>query len=122
MAKSRFTTEVIEVIRSIPQGKVATYGGIARLAGNPRAARQVARILHACAEKEALPWHRVINREGRISLKSPHGCEEQRELLEQEGVIFDAEDQIELTRFEWQPDDEWGQELDSNDFEDFELP
>ena len=59
-----FTTRVIEAIRSIPAGRVATYGQIADMAGNRRAARQVARLLHACSHTQGLPWHRVVNREG----------------------------------------------------------
>ena len=104
MTQQPFTIKVIEVILAIPQGRVATYGGVARIAGNARAARQVSRILHTCSRKEGLPWHRVINREGRISLRRMHGYEEQRALLEQEGIVFDASDRIDLTQFLWQPD------------------
>lgn len=99
MTKHIFTARVIEVIRSIPKGKVATYGGVAAMAGNHRAARQVARILHSCSKKEELPWHRVINREGRISLKPGQGYEKQRQLLEQEGVTFDLTGRIDLDLF-----------------------
>lgn len=96
-----FTVEAIELIRAIPQGRVATYGGIAAMAGSPRGARQVVRILHACSEKENLPWWRVVNREGRIALKPGYGYEEQRDLLEAEGVEFSATDRIDLSRFGW---------------------
>lgn len=63
-----FTHRVVNILQSIPQGRVMTYGQIAGLAGNPHAARQVVRILHAMSEKENLPWHRVINAKGQIDL------------------------------------------------------
>ena len=107
MARSTFTSEIIELIRAIPPGKVATYGEIAKLAGSPRAARQVVRILHTYGEKERLPWHRVVNRQGRISLKPMQGYEKQRGLLEHEGVVFDANDTIDLARFQWKPHGNW---------------
>lgn len=104
MIKHPFTLSVIKVICSIPRGLVSTYGGVARMAGNARAARQVARILHSSSQKENLPWHRVINQEGRISLRPLQGGDEQRVLLEQEGVVFDASGRIDLKRFLWRPD------------------
>jgi methylated-DNA-protein-cysteine methyltransferase-like protein len=63
-----FTERIIEIVTSIPAGRVATYGEIAGYAGNPRGARQVARVLHAMSEGRNLPWHRVVNRRGAISL------------------------------------------------------
>jgi methylated-DNA-protein-cysteine methyltransferase-like protein len=82
---------------------VATYGQIAAYAGNPRAARQVVWILHSSSGKEKLPWHRVINSKGRISLKPNYGLEIQRELLRQEGVEFDENDTVDFERFLWSP-------------------
>lgn len=106
-----FTQRVIELIRAVPSGKVATYGGIARMAGSPRAARQVVRVLHSSSSREGLPWHRIINREGRISLKPMFGYERQKELLEAEGVVFDDsaggntdDETVDLERFLWRPD------------------
>ncbi len=104
MPQKPFTTAVIDIIRSIPAGKIATYGGIASMAGNPRAARQVARILHSCSEKEGLPWWRVVNREGRIALKEEWAYSEQAELLEGEGIEFSAADRIDMSRYEWRPE------------------
>ncbi|MCK4631978.1 MAG: MGMT family protein [candidate division Zixibacteria bacterium] len=92
---------IIEAVQQIPYGSVVTYGMIATIAGNPRAARQVVRALHTSSEKENLPWHRVINREGRISLKPGHGYELQKALLEKEGVAFGLTDRIDLKRFLW---------------------
>lgn len=94
---------VVDVIRKIPRGRVATYGQIAALAGAPRASRQVVRILHACSEKLELPWYRVINKQGRISLPQNGGYELQKSLLRKEGVKFTREDVIDLTKFGWRP-------------------
>lgn len=99
---SDFTQRVIQVIKSIPSGKVATYGQIARLAGNSRASRQVSWILASSSRKEKLPWHRVINSRGMISLPRGTGYEEQKMLLLEEGVKFGKEDRIDLKRFLWQ--------------------
>lgn len=98
-----FTQRVVRAIRSVPRGKVATYGLIALVAGNPRGARQVAWTLHSVTEKEKLPWHRLINRQGMISLPKGAGYETQKELLLDEGVTFDREDRIDLDRFLWKP-------------------
>ena len=104
MTHQPFTDRVVEAIRSIPPGRVATYGQIAAMAGNRRAARQVARVLHACSHTRGLPWHRVVNREGRIALPASRGYEDQRRLLQSEGVGFDTADRIDLERFLWRPD------------------
>ncbi len=98
-----FTSTVKSLIKNIPTGKVCTYGIIAAVAGNPRAARQVARILHSCSKKEGLPWHRVVNREGKISLKPHQGYELQKQLLDFEGVIFNSEEKICFDTFLWMP-------------------
>jgi methylated-DNA-protein-cysteine methyltransferase-like protein len=94
---------VVTTIKKIPRGKVATYGQIAALAGNPRAARQVAWVLHSASDKEKLPWQRVINSRGGISLPRYGGYELQRALLVKEGVKFDADERIDLERFQWRP-------------------
>lgn len=87
------------IVRRIPRGRVATYGQIARLAGRPRAARQIGYALHGCPP--ALPWHRVLNAKGRISL--PAGSTSalaQRRRLEAEGVVF-LGGRVDLERFGW---------------------
>lgn len=96
-----FTSRVKEIIQQIPEGKVFTYGLIAACAGNPRGARQVARILHSSSRKENLPWHRVVNRLGRISLKPSQGYEIQRQLLQEEGIVFGGDDTIDFDLFLW---------------------
>jgi len=93
---------VIETIRAIPRGTVVTYEQIAILAGAPNGARQVSWVLNSCSRAENLPWHRVVNSRGTISLTG-EGKLEQRMLLEAEGVQFDAEGRIDLNRFLWRP-------------------
>ena len=97
--------QIKKLIKQIPSGRVATYGQIAFLAGFPGSTRQVVWILHACSEKDNLPWHRVINRKGTISLKPNAGFEKQKKLLEQEGVIFNDKNEIDLDRFLWEPEE-----------------
>lgn len=99
--EQNFQEKVIRLIRNIPSGTVATYGQIAKYAGNPQGARQVSYILHALSGKEKLPWHRVINSKGGISLKPRHGYELQKQLLEDEGIVFDDDDRVDLKRFCW---------------------
>jgi len=98
-----FEERVKELIRSIPTGKVATYAQIAALAGNHRAARQVARVLHSSSDKEGLPWHRVINSRGGISLPRGRGFEAQKRLLRREGVPSDRAGRLDLDAFQWEP-------------------
>jgi len=98
-----FHQRVKDIIKRIPQGKVATYGLIATYAGNPRAARQVAWVLHSSPRKDKLPWHRVINSKGSISLKPNCGYEIQKQLLEKEGVKFGKHDNIDFDRYLWCP-------------------
>lgn len=85
-----FTKDVIKVIQNIPPGKVMTYGQIAAHAGSPRGARQVARLLHSMSAKYSLPWHRVINAEGKISIPDVESRKMQETLLKSEGVEVKA--------------------------------
>jgi len=102
MKDNNFTSQAISLIQRIPRGKVATYGQIADLAGNRRGARMVVRILNSSSEKYDLPWHRIVNRNGQISLPRGNGYELQKELLEKEGVVFGSEDTIDLRKYLWQ--------------------
>jgi methylated-DNA-protein-cysteine methyltransferase-like protein len=97
---SDFTQDVIKIIKSIPSGKVLTYGLVAKMAGNPRGARQVSRILHSLTRKFDLPWHRIINSKGVISVKF-EGRDQQRMLLEREGVEFSTNQKIDLKKYIW---------------------
>lgn len=90
-------------MRRIPRGRVATYGQVATLAGLPGRARQVGYALHALPGSSALPWQRVINARGAISLHPMNGGISQRILLEKEGVRFDARGRVALTKFGWRP-------------------
>ena len=93
---------IYAVVQTIPEGRVATYGQVAQLAGLPGHARQVGYALHACDSE--LPWQRVINAKGEVSPRSEPGYEGlQRAILESEGVEFDHRGRVDLKRFRWQP-------------------
>lgn len=92
---------VYAVVRRVPRGRVATYGQVARLAGLVNGARQAGYALHALRPHTAVPWHRVLNAAGRISLGDVAGSVTQRLLLEREGVRFDAAGRVDLSRFQW---------------------
>ena len=90
------------VVQKIPEGKVATYGQVAMLAGYPGYSRQVGYALHSIPNHIKLPWHRVINAKGEISLKKTSPFSNiQREMLESEGVIFDKNGRVSLRQFGW---------------------
>lgn len=95
---SPFTTQVLAVLRSIPRGRVLSYGDVAALSGSPRAARQVVRILSTMSTRYNLPWHRVIGKDGAIRLPRGGGYEEQEAELRSEGVEV-AEGMVDLVRF-----------------------
>lgn len=96
-----FFQRIYQIVAAIPHGKVTTYGEIARLAGSPRAARQVGGVLKRLPEGSKLPWHRVVNRWGQISLSGPD-LVRQRTALLAEGIAVTAEGKIDLARFRWQ--------------------
>lgn len=96
-----FMERAKKVLKKIPKGKVATYGQVAAMAGSPRAARQVVRLLHSSSGKDKLPWHRVVNSKGGISLARGRGYEQQKAMLVAEGVKFNANDLIDLSVYQW---------------------
>jgi methylated-DNA-protein-cysteine methyltransferase-like protein len=99
-----FFERVYRIVRQIPAGRVASYGQIAALLGQPQAARTVGWALNALTRAQAaeVPWQRVINRAGRISLsRADLSADIQRSLLEQEGVVFDERGYVDLRRFGW---------------------
>jgi methylated-DNA-protein-cysteine methyltransferase-like protein len=102
-SESPFTAEVKRAIRSIPCGRVASYGQIAALAGREHGARGVAWILHSSSEKAGLPWHRVIGASGRISLPRGRGFSEQKRRLIAEGVAVGPGGRVDLKRYRWEP-------------------
>ena len=100
-----FFDAVHVLVRQIPRGKVASYGHIAALLGHPRAARTVGWALASLrsVEEVDVPWQRVINTAGRISIRHlRHAAEEQRSLLEAEGIEFDSRGLIDWQRFGWE--------------------
>lgn len=96
---------IYQVVRKIPKGRVATYGQVAALAGLPGQPRLVGYALHSCPEEESIPWQRVINARGEISMRAEAEGREslQRTLLETEGVRFDARGRVDLDRYRWDP-------------------
>lgn len=96
------TERILAVLKRIPKGKVASYGQIAALAGSPRGARQVVRILHMLSEREKLPWHRVVDRNGRISLPMESHGAVQAALLRKEKVRVNH-GAIRMETFGWFP-------------------
>lgn len=99
-----FTERVIHIIQRIPPGKVMTYGQIGQLAGSPRGARQVVRILHSSSKKHDLPWHRVINAKGEIGIKAEGAAEHQKAMLESEGITFTGRNTIDLQAYRYHPE------------------
>ena len=98
----KFFEQVHRVVARIPPGRVATYGQIAHILGQPHAARTVGWALRGSPEGLALPWHRVVNAAGHISIADPRGVSVQQQLLESEGVFFDSDGRIDLDRFGWE--------------------
>jgi len=111
-----FNERVYTLVRQVPPGFVTTYGQIATLLGSPRVARQVGfAMAGALSAKSPVPWHRVINAQGRISHRGDVvRAEEQRMLLEAEGVIF-GNDSVDLKRFKWHFPDYDGAEVLARD-------
>ena len=90
---------VWKVVAEIPCGHVLTYGEVARLAGMPRAARRVSQALRRAPRNMGLPWHRVVNAQGRISFaEDSSGWQRQKDLLEVEGLVF-LHGKIDLERY-----------------------
>ena len=97
-----FFQQVWDLVCQVPHGQVTTYGQIAEILGSPRSARTVGWALHALPAGLDVPWHRVINREGKISTsRHPQGHGEQRRLLEREGVRFDEHGRVDLRVYGW---------------------
>ena len=95
--------KICAVIRRIPSGWVATYGQVAAMAGMPRRARLVGRVLQHLDSTTKIPWHRVVNAKGEVSfsLSRNGGDILQRRLLEKEGIKFDARNRLDLERTRW---------------------
>jgi methylated-DNA-protein-cysteine methyltransferase-like protein len=114
---SPFTKNVLRIVSQIPPGKVTSYGAVAAMAGQPRAARGVGWIMNGLGPDSDIPWWRVVNKDGGIStFKLPTGTGPlQLSLLESEGVVFDAEKRVEDDSYWWRPDlDEIAHRLDGD--------
>jgi methylated-DNA-protein-cysteine methyltransferase-like protein len=100
---SEFTKKVLQLIQAIPEGRVATYKQIAELAGKPQGSRGVSWILHSSSVTYNLPWHRVINSQGKISFDpASSNYREQKRKLKREGIVFSDEDKLSLPKYQWQ--------------------
>ncbi|REK71890.1 MGMT family protein [Paenibacillus paeoniae] len=100
-----FTKRVIEIIQRIPEGYVMTYGQIAEVAGSPRGARQVVRILHSMSAAHKLPWHRVVNAKGIIALMDEESRFKQILYLSSEGVLADEAGRVDLEKHRYWPEE-----------------
>ena len=106
MASKPAFEKIYAVVKRIPEGRVATYGQVAALAGLPGRARLAGTALRETPDGLSIPWQRVINAGGKVSRRSGLGVEEgyQRHLLEEEGIVFSASGRIDLDRFGWDPE------------------
>ncbi len=100
--KESMYDRIYSVVNMVPPGKVATYGQIARIAGRC-SARNVGYAMSSVPPESNVPWHRVINSRGSVSVRS-HGepCTAQRQMLETEGIVFSTAGTVDLVRFGWQ--------------------
>ena len=97
-----FTSRVYALVRRVPRGRAVSYGGVAAMLGTPRAARGVGTALSALPPDSDVPWWRVVNRNGAISIRGEPGLAAlQRRLLEREGVRFDDRGRLDWERFGW---------------------
>lgn len=99
-AVDSFPHRVWQIVAAIPPGYVTTYGDVARLAGSPRAARQVGGVLRRLPEGSTLPWFRVVNHHGAISLTGPD-LQRQRQALLADGVQVSGSGQIDMQKYRW---------------------
>lgn len=94
--------KIYSVVCQIPKGRVTTYGAVAKLAGNPRWARVVGYALHNNPAPYTIPCHRVVNRDGKTAKSFAFGgADAQRKLLEDEGIVFEADGSIDLEKYGW---------------------
>ncbi|RSK34297.1 MGMT family protein [Bhargavaea beijingensis] len=98
-----FTERVVKLLKEVPAGTVASYGQIARLAGNPGGARHVSRILHSMSRKHGIPWHRIVNAKGEIVISDGEAAFEQEERLREEGVPVIGGKRVDMERYRWHP-------------------
>ena len=110
---SRFKQSVIKIVNLIPKGKVVSYGQVALYVGMPRAARQVGWILNRLEDNTPVPWWRIVNNAGRISIKaSRYSATEQKELLESEGMKISNEFTFDIEKYRFIPNSEFVKKLE----------
>ena len=98
-----FASEVYRLVRKCPRGKIVSYGGVAAMLGQPRAARAVGRALNTLPDSSNVPWWRVVNSRGEVSIRGvQHGEILQRKLLEREGIKFERNGRISWQLYGWQ--------------------
>lgn len=97
-----FEQQIYYVLKQIPKGKISSYGVIASMAGYPGYARHVGRLLSNLPEGSTLPWFRVLNSQGKISLTGAD-LERQKQLLIQDGVAVSEAGKVNLKMYLWQP-------------------
>jgi methylated-DNA-protein-cysteine methyltransferase related protein len=106
MSSSNFYEQVYDVVRRIPPGKVTSYGRVAQMLGRPNAARAVGYALSSLKDKEyhnVVPWQRVVNSQGRISIVNrEHTAQHQADLLRAEGVAVSEQLTIDLDQYLWE--------------------
>lgn len=98
----QFLQQIFVVIHQIPVGKVSTYGAVAKMAGYPGYARHVGKALGDLPDGSQLPWYRVINSQGKISLQGNDFIRQQQRLLA-EGIEVSEAGKISLRKYQWQP-------------------
>ena len=100
--KSNTFTQIYDIVRQVPYGKVATYGQIAELAGNKRLSRVVGYALHANPDPEGIPCYRVVTKDGRTSPAFAFGgADVQRALLEADGIEFTEDGRVDMAKYGW---------------------
>lgn len=100
---SEFFNRVYEIVKKVPSGKVTTYGAVARLAGSPRASRQVGWALHNNPQPGIIPCHRVVFRDGSLTSGFAFGgMEIQKAMLLSEGVEFTEEYTVDMAKCQWE--------------------
>jgi len=100
---AQFKERVYALVAQIPSGRVMTYGQIAAICGEPRAAWEVGQIAHSGPTD--LPWQRVVSKQGGLAVGWPHGGQEaHKAVLEAEGVAVDADYKVDVVHLQWWPD------------------
>lgn len=101
---SEFKKRITKIVKSVPEGKLVSYGQVALMAGVPRGARQVGWILNKLESGTDVPWWMVINNEGRISIKGAWvNAENQKVMIEREDIKVSKDYDVDLDKFRWRP-------------------